>query len=369
MELSKIRVLVVDDSPLMRRIISDAIGAAADMTVVGAATDGNDALIKFRELNPDVVTLDMQMPGKNGLEVLAEILEIAPTPVIMVSSLTQRAAEVTLSALDSGAVDYLGKPENAQQLESVLHDELIKKIRASARTDVRQVMQIRRNRKMRAATTGATASASRPKINAEEFNDACIAIGISTGGPPALSYLFESLAPPLPPIVVVQHMPQQFTGPFAERLNRISQLTIKEAVTGDVLQPNQVLVAPGGKHLHLREKAGRVLVEIADGEPVCCHKPSVDVMMKCAAQIFRERCLGVIMTGMGRDGAEGCHAVKANGGYVLGQNQASSDVYGMNKVAFTDGSVHEQFSLEDAPTVITGGLSKLRRSPALAGAR
>jgi two-component system, chemotaxis family, protein-glutamate methylesterase/glutaminase len=364
-----IRVLVVDDSPLMRRVISDAIGAVTDITVVGTANDGDEALARFRELKPDVVTLDMQMPGKNGLEVLAEILEIAPTPVIMVSSLTQRAADVTLTALDNGAVDYLGKPENPQQLETVLHDELIKKIRANAWTDVRRVIQIRRNRKMRAATAAPVALASRPQKLDDKLRDACVAIGISTGGPPALTYLFESLAPPLPPIVVVQHMPQQVTGPFAERLDRISQLSVKEAATGDVLEPNHVLVAPGGKHLYLRERSGKAQVEIADGEPVCCHKPSVDVMMNCAAQIFGPRCLGVIMTGMGRDGADGCRAVRAAGGYVLGQDQASSDVYGMNKVAFTGGSVHEQFSLEDAPAAIVAALANLQPRAAIVGAR
>ena len=165
----------------------------------------------------------------------------------------------------------------------------------------------------------------------------------------------------MPPIVVVQHMPQQFTGPFARRLDGLSPLSVKEAATGDVLQPNHVFIAPGGQHLSLHERGGSVQIMIQDGEPVSGHKPSVDVMMKSAANIFRERCLGVIMTGMGRDGADGCLAIRESGGYVLGQDQASSDVYGMNKFAYTQGGVNEQFGLEEAPAAITTALAKLGR--------
>ena len=356
-----IRVLVVDDSPLMRRAISDAINVNSDMTVVGTAFDGNEAIAKFRELKPDVVTLDVQMPDKNGQQVLEEILEIAPTPVIMVSNLTHRGAEVTLHALEMGAIDYLGKPERASELEAVLYDELVKKIRASAWTDVRRVIQIRRNRQqLRAADVDRRRTPlGRKHLSADEPKDACIAIGISTGGPPALAYLFESLAPPLPPIVVVQHMPPQFTGPFARRLDSLSSLTVSEAAQEDVLQPNHVYIAPGGAHLSLVEQGHVVKIQIQDGAIVSGHKPSVDVMMKSAASIFGERCLGVVMTGMGRDGAEGCRSIRAAGGYVLGQNQASSDVYGMNKVAFTEGGVDEQFDLESAPAKITAAAGNL----------
>jgi two-component system chemotaxis response regulator CheB len=307
----------------------------------------------------------MQMPGKNGQQALEEMLQIAPTPVIMVSSLTQRAADVTMAALDAGAIDYLGKPSSAKELETVLHDELIKKIRACAWTDVRRVIQIRHNRKIRSTDKPRVVASQTPRASGE-FDKSCIAIGISTGGPPALTYLFECLAPPLPPIVVVQHMPQQFTGAFAQRLDKQSQLSIKEAATGDILQPDHVYVAPGGQHMHLVKRGPRVEILIEDGDPVAGHKPSVDVMMKCAAKIYGERCLGVIMTGMGRDGADGCRAIKAAGGYTLGQDQASSDVYGMNKVAFTEGSIHEQFGLDDGPSVIVESLSKLRRGAALA---
>ena len=191
-----------------------------------------------------------------------------------------------------------------------------------------------------------------------------MAIGISTGGPPALTRLFEALAPPMPPIVVVQHMPGQFTGPFANRLNTISDLTIKEAESGDILQPNHVFIAHGGMHLYLQQRGRIVKIDVRDGEPVAGHKPSVDVMMECAANIYGDKCLGAIMTGMGRDGVDGCRYIKEHGGYVLGQDQASSDVYGMNKIAFTSGYVNEQFSLDDAPAVLVASLAKLRCVPA-----
>jgi two-component system chemotaxis response regulator CheB len=280
----------------------------------------------------------------------------------MVSSLTKRSADVTFSALDRGAIDYVAKPENAAQAETILHDELLRKIRVSYGADVARVMQIRKRRRpIRPGGPVTQAAVPAKKFSAgENFANLCIAIGISTGGPPALTHLFEALAPPMPPIVVVQHMPGQFTGTFAKRLDSVSDLSIKEAETGDILQPNHVFVAHGGLHLYLERRGSSVKIDVRDGEPVSGHKPSIDVMMDCAARIFGERCLGVVMTGMGRDGSDGCRAIKEHGGYVLGQDQQSSDVYGMNKVAFTEGHVHEQFSLDDAAAAVTSALSKLR---------
>ena len=183
---------------------------------------------------------------------------------------------------------------------------------------------------------------------ASRLADKCIAIGISTGGPAALARLFSALRPPMPPILVVQHMLPAFTGALAERLNGLSQLTVQHAVEGTTLQPNVVLLAAGGKHMRVRRSGTLLRTHIQDGPAVSSHKPSIDILMTSVAEAFGDRCLGVIMTGMGRDGVAGCAAIRKAGGLVLGQDEHSSDVYGMNKIAFVDGHVHRQFSLEHA---------------------
>ncbi len=294
------------------------------------------------------------MPNMDGLATLDAILARRPIPVIMVSSLTKLGGNITLDALDRGALDYLAKPGYGAKTRAVLLDELPRMIRNAAGTDVRRILEIRRERKQRRAEQPSrrpvdqkvSATAAFPLV------DKCIAIGISTGGPPALSSLFEALQPPMPPIVVVQHMPASFTKPLAWRLDSLSSLSIKEAASGDRLLPNHVLIAPGGKHLKVRRFGNHVAVVIRDGQSVSGHKPSVDVMMSSVAKAFEGDCLGVIMTGMGRDGAAGCAAIRENGGYVPGQDAASSDVYGMNKVAYVEGNVDAEFSLNKAATVI-----------------
>lgn len=356
-----IRVLVVDDSAVIRSIIADSISETPGMQVVGRAGDGQQALELLDSARPDVVTLDIQMPRMDGLATLDAILARRPLPVIMVSSLTKSGAMVTLDALERGAMDYLAKPDYGQKTRDALREELPRKIRAVAGTDVRRVLQFRAERLQR-RSAGPTQEAAKPAIRAPHavsgtdcpsLEDKCIAIGISTGGPPALTRLFESLRRPMPPIVVVQHMPPNFTKPLAWRLDSVGELEVREAVAGDLLRPNLVLIAPGGKHLEIRRlgKTGKVVIR--DGESVSGHKPSVDVMMKSVAQAYSGKCLGIIMTGMGRDGADGCNAIRRAGGYVLGQDEASSDVYGMNKVAYVEGHVDSQFHLRDAADRVT----------------
>ncbi len=357
MASAEIGVLVVDDSAVLRSIIADSIADTPGMKVVGKAGDGRQALKILQSARPDVITLDIQMPNMDGLATLDGILAQRPTPVIMVSSLTKLGAKITMDALERGALDYLAKPDYGAKTKTVLQEELPRKIRNAAGTDVRRILRIRQERIVRRAAqkdrppTGRDAEPPTP--GPDVLKDKCIAIGISTGGPPALSSLFESLRPPMPPIVVVQHMPPSFTKPLAWRLDSLSQLSIKEAEQGDLLKPNQVLIAPGGTHLSLRGRGAAVKAVIRDGAPVSGHKPSVDVMMSTAAEIFGDKCLGVIMTGMGRDGAAGCGAIRSRGGYVLGQNEATSDVYGMNKVAHVEGHVDHQFGLNEAATVIS----------------
>jgi len=359
-----IRVLVVDDSALIREMICDAIDATHGMEVAGRASDGERGLAALERLQPDVVTLDIQMPGMDGLATLEHMLQTQPVPTIMVSSQTQRGATVTLDALDRGAIDYVAKPERGAEAQQVFHRELPRKIRSAAGVDVRRILEIRRNREQRAAERKQQRVAAReatPQIEAapSDLADKCIALGISTGGPPALSVLFEGMRTPMPPIIIVQHMPSQFTKPLAWRLNSASRLAVREAKSGDVLQPNLALIAPGGRHLELRSQGQTAKVILRDGPPVSSHKPSVDVMMQSAARIFGPRCLGVIMTGMGRDGSDGCKAIRAAGGYVLGQDEASSDVYGMNKVAMSEGNVDRQFSLGEAAGTIALQVKRL----------
>lgn len=371
----QVRVLVADDSAVCRERLCEYIQAEPGLEVAGIACDGDEAVDQALALQPDVITLDVLMPKRSGLEALTEILAQRPVPVIMVSAVTQRTATVTLDALDKGALDYLAKPEGGASESATWRAEYVHKIKIIAGSDVRRVLRIRREKKerkllaeqessgvtrpadsgrvpARSMLGGATALPSKVTLAPDGYAEACIAIGISTGGPPALARLFAELQPPLPPLIVVQHMPPQFTAPFAWRLNSLSALEVKEAATGDVLRPNLVLLAPGGNHLSLRRSGARIACVVRSGDPVSGHMPSVDVLMESAAPLFGQRCLGVIMTGMGRDGSAGCQAIRARGGYVLGQDEASSDVYGMNKVAWVAGHVDRQFSLEEAARII-----------------
>jgi two-component system chemotaxis response regulator CheB len=388
MASEEIRVLVVDDSAVIRSLIADSIAATSGMKVVGQAEDGRRALEMLDAVRPDVITLDIQMPRMDGLATLDAVLAKRPIPVIIVSSLTKLGAEITLDALDRGAVDYLAKPDYVAKTRAALQEELPRKIRMAAGCDVRRIVEIRRGQRQRiaqrAAAQGTNSTCGKPlsghgpsdgRLSAANHGGGlaaspaaaalagkCIAIGISTGGPPALAQLFAAIRPPMPPIVVVQHMPPNFTKPLAWRLDSLSDLSVKEAASGDVLEPNHVLIAPGGKHLQVRRLGDVVKVVIRDGLPVSGHKPSVDVMMKSVADAFAGVCLGVIMTGMGRDGADGCQAIRAAGGYVIGQDEATSDVYGMNKVAHVEGHVDRQFALDDAATVIAHQVRRLRGS-------
>ncbi len=404
MASEEIRVLVVDDSAVIRTLIADNITATPGMKVVGTAEDGQKALEMLDAARPDVITLDVQMPRMDGLATLDAILARRSIPVIMVSSLTKLGAEIALDALDRGAVDYLAKPDYGEKTRTALRDELPRKIRMAAGCDVQRIVEIRRGQKQRLAERlaqrAADAAGSKPAAGRSptgqtppgnksdrskqiplppELAGTCVAIGISTGGPPALAQLFAAIRPPMPPIVVVQHMPPSFTKPLAWRLDSLSELTIDEAAAGDVLMPNQVLIAPGGKHLKVRRDpasgkipcsecrvpGGAVRAVIMDGPVVSGHKPSVDVMMKSVVEAFGSGCLGVIMTGMGRDGADGCRLIRAAGGIVIGQDEATSDVYGMNKVAFLEGSVDRQFPLNEAAVVIAHHVRRLRVAAAV----
>jgi two-component system, chemotaxis family, protein-glutamate methylesterase/glutaminase len=372
----RVRVLVVDDSALMRRLLCDLLGSAAEIEVVGTARDGREAVFQAVRLKPDVITLDVEMPEVSGLEALPLLLAAHEAPVIMVSALTQEGADVTLQALELGAVDFMPKPERNQLAEMrASADLLIAKVLTAAQSRVRRIRRstslgagpsstsrsstgsIRTPRSSRPRPAVAEAPAKPPPFpsapaTASPHGHACLLIGISTGGPQALSQVLPHLIPPTPPILVVQHMPAQFTGVFAARLDRCCALSVKEAAEGDPIVPNQVLIAPGGRHMALSGHAPRVRVTLSDDSQVSGHKPSVDVLFQSAARIYQSAAIGILMTGMGRDGVEGCKAILAAGGFTLGQDEATSVVYGMNKAAFIEGALKTQFALDELSGIL-----------------
>ncbi len=355
---SQVRVLVVDDSALMRRLLSDLLDSSDEIEVVGVARDGREAITQAILLKPDVITLDVEMPEVSGLDALPGLLAAHEAPVVMVSALTQEGAHVTLQALELGAVDFMPKPERNQLAEiRASRDILVAKVLSAAASRVRRP---RRPRKTRATDSSielhprkqqaADSSSTRPLIAVPGY--ACAAIGISTGGPQALSQVLPLLVPPLPPILIVQHMPSSFTGPLAERLNRYSRLTVKEAEDGEIILADHVYIAPGGRHMTLAGRPPRARIMLSDEPPTSGHRPSIDVLFQSVARVYQATALGLIMTGMGRDGVDGCKAILASGGFACGQDEATSVVYGMNKAAFLEHAVNGQFALEDLPALL-----------------
>jgi two-component system chemotaxis response regulator CheB len=336
-----VRALVVDDSALMRRLISDLLTSSGRIEVVGVARDGREAVAQALKLRPDVITVDVAMPGVSGLDALPAILSVHEAPVVMVSALTQEGADVTLKALELGAVDFHPKPGKDQ----------LAAMRAEGERLVAKLLEAAQGRVLRPrrAVVPPRATALPPGEAA-----GCIAIGISTGGPQALARVLPLLRPDSPPIVIVQHMPAPFTGVFAQRLDRTSPLDVREATDGEILGPGRVLIAPGGRHMSLIGRAGqaRAVLSPPDEPSVSGHRPSVDVLFRSVARIYGPSAVGVIMTGMGRDGVEGCIAIRDAGGVTLGQDEATSVVYGMNKAAFLAEAVQLQFALDDLPDLI-----------------
>jgi two-component system chemotaxis response regulator CheB len=327
--MKKVRVLVVDDSALMRKLIPQMLEADPSIEVVGTAMDGTFCLKKIEELQPHVITLDLQMPGMNGIDTLKEIMRRNPLPVIVVSSHSTEGASVTFKALGLGAFDFVTKPQDATAHMAETATELIAKIKAAA--DCKVV----RPGTFRAATAPAekisTTKAAPPPSK-------LVAIGISTGGPQALEFVLAQLPPDFPgAIVVVQHMPEGFTEMFARRLDELCSLRVKEAQSGDTLQAGRVLVCPGSRHMKVKRLTMGDIVVLNDDVRVNGHRPSVDVLFNSAAEEFGSQAVAVIMTGMGDDGAEGLGAVKKAGGMTIAQSEESCVVYGMPKAAIERG--------------------------------
>lgn len=324
---SQVRVLIVDDSAFMRTTLSRMVGLDPDLRVVGTAASGIEALQMIVTLDPHVITLDVEMPGLNGLETLRRIMTQFPRPVIMVSSATMKDAETTFNALGAGAFDYVPKQLSVASLD-ILHirEDLIAKIKAAAESR-RPKSRLNLSRKPpQSADPQTRVARSDPPV--------VVALGISTGGPKALQEILPILPADLPvPILVVQHMPAGFTTPFAKRLNNLCAVSIREASHGAVAHPGVVYIAPSGVHMTVdRVASSRVVICLSDKPESQLHVPSVDVMMQSAASAFHSLAMGVIMTGMGSDGSQGMSAIHREGGLTVGQDEDSCAVYGMPRV-------------------------------------
>ena len=341
----RIRVLVVDDSALMRKLIPAILARDSSIEVVGTAMDGAFALKKIEELEPDVVTLDLEMPRMDGLEMLRLIMRRAPLPIILFSTHSKEGGYATLKALALGAVDFLAKPKYAAagRLEEIA-DQLIAKIKVAKRAAKRKLPPVTVKEELPKLAKG-----SRPALAPRRV----IAVGISTGGPNALQYMLSQIPSDfLSTIVVVQHMPEGFTEMFAKRLDECCPLEVHEARSGDLLLAGRVLICPGNRHMMVRRMPRGDMLVLSDGPPVNGHRPSVDVLFHSVAQEFSLMSVGVLMTGMGEDGAEGLGAIKAAGGMTIAQSEDTCVVSGMPRAAILKGYANKVIPLEGLGTFL-----------------
>ncbi len=351
-----IKVLVIDDSALMRALLTEVINGAPDLHVVGGAPDPIAAREMIKALNPDVLTLDVEMPRMDGLEFLDRLMRLRPMPVVMISSLTERGSEVTLKALELGAVDFLPKPraENVSLLQDYA-EEIRDKIRTAA--GARLKVPAARAAVPPAPTFVPAAGQFSQRLLAERV----IAIGASTGGTEAIKEVLCGLPEQMPPIVMVQHMPETFTPSFANRLNTLSRLTVVEAQGGERLTPGTAYLAPGHSHLLVRRAGTGYVLELSQSEPVNRHRPAADVLFRSVAEQVRGNALGVILTGMGKDGAQGLLAMREAGAWNIGQDQASCVVYGMPREAAIVGALQDVAPLGEIAGNIVAHLRTLDR--------
>ena len=337
----RIKVLIVDDSALVRRLLTEMLSSDPAITVLGTAHDAYDAREKIKALNPDVLTLDVEMPRMDGLTFLRNLMRLRPMPVIMVSSLTERGAEVTLDALSVGAVDYLSKPKiDLAATLADYRDELIAKVKAAASARVRAPSAA-------GAASADAVLAKRAPQRQLRTTERIIAIGASTGGTEAIKDVLINLPPDTPGIVITQHIPKLFSGAFARRMNACCQLSVCEAEDGQQVLRGHAYIAPGDKHLLLVRDGARYVCRLDEGPPVNRHKPSVDVMFRSVAQQAGRNAIGVILTGMGKDGAMGLKEMRDAGSRTLAQDEATSIVWGMPGEAVAVGGAAEVMPLGD----------------------
>jgi len=345
----KIRVLIIDDSALIRKLLTAILNSAGDIEVVGVARDPIIARDKIKELKPDVLTLDIEMPRMDGISFLANLMRLRPMPVVMVSSMTEKNADVTLQALELGAVDFVSKPklDITSGLEKCA-EEIISKVRIAAKARVHpveiQTLEI---------TPKYSADAilkDKKKRRHIVTTDKIIAIGASTGGTEAIKEILSEMPAHAPGIVITQHIPEIFSKPFAERMNRFSAMTVFEASDGQQILPGHVYIAPGNKHLVVKRSGARYICQLNEGPPVNRHRPSVDVMFRSIAQNVGPNAIGVLLTGMGSDGAAGLLEIHNIGGPTIIQDEKTSVVWGMPGEAFRVGAADVVLPLKEIAT-------------------
>jgi two-component system, chemotaxis family, protein-glutamate methylesterase/glutaminase len=355
--MAKTRVVVVDDSALVRGLLAEIINRQSDMVCVGAASDPLVAREMIRSLDPDVITLDVEMPRMDGLDFLSRLMRLRPMPVVMVSTLTERGAEVTLRALELGAVDFVAKPKvGVADGLARLADDITDKVRTAACARVRRLATPAAGAASTAATPAGTPAPARlGALSTEKI----IFIGASTGGTEATRELLVNLPADAPGVMITQHMPPGFTRSYAQRLDGLCRIRVKEAVDGDRVLPGHAYIAPGGLHLWVERSGANYVARVRDGEAVNRHKPSVEVLFDSAARVAGRNALGVMLTGMGGDGARAMRAMRDAGAWNICQDEASCVVFGMPREAIAQGAADEVLPLAKiAPALI----ERLRRT-------
>ncbi|KPA96392.1 protein-glutamate methylesterase/protein-glutamine glutaminase [Pseudomonas asplenii] len=356
--MKNIKVMIVDDSAVVRQVLTASLSGHNGIEVIGAAADPLFALERMNRNWPDVLVLDVEMPRMDGISFLKKLMAERPTPVVICSTLTEKGAATTMEALAAGAVAIVTKPQgNLRQFLIEATEELVNAIKAASQASLGRMV----------GTAAHTSAAVPPKLTADAIlpeggsaamirtTERIVALGTSTGGTQALEYVLTALPRVCAGIVIVQHMPEKFTAAFAARLNSLCQIEVREARHGDRVIPGRALVAPGGRHMLLKRSGAQYVVDIVDGPPVSRHKPSVDVLFRSVARSAGANATGIIMTGMGDDGARGLREMYDAGAYTLGQDEASCVVYGMPKEARKLDAVHREIPLEQIPAYILKG--------------
>ena len=339
--MNKIGVVIVDDSALIRNLLKDILDSDREINVLGAASDPYHARELIKQTNPDVITLDVEMPKMDGLSFLDKIMRLRPMPVIMISSLTQKGADITLKALEIGALDYIEKPQiGLEEGLKKLKADIISKVKAASKANVRTTRFSNPKQKQVVQEIG------------YKSTEKIIAIGASTGGVEAITHVISEMPADCPAIAIVQHMPKNFTSSFANRLNNVAAPNVLEVQKSGRLLPGHVYLAPGDQHMIINKSGADYVYKLEDGPLVSGHKPSVDHLFYSVAQSVKENAVGGILTGMGNDGANGLLKMREAGAMTIGQDEASSTIYGMPRAAFESGAVEKQVSLQNFATAL-----------------